>query len=145
MSGSPADSTVRASLDVTNDPTEIEHAEDRVLHALTTLGYPRASLFAVRLCLHEAVSNGFRHGHRNLPPGTPVHLSFDASPTRIVIEVADQGPGFDPQNVPDPTTEENLERGSGRGLLLIRAYMSEATYNANGNMLRMVYRRPKEA
>jgi serine/threonine-protein kinase RsbW len=45
--------------------------------------------------------------------------------------------------VPDPTLEENIERGSGRGLLLIKAYMSSATYNAKGNKLTMVYQRPR--
>jgi serine/threonine-protein kinase RsbW len=45
--------------------------------------------------------------------------------------------------VPDPTLEENLERGSGRGLLLIRAYMSRVEYNDKGNRLSMTYTRPK--
>jgi serine/threonine-protein kinase RsbW len=48
-------------------------------------------------------------------------------------------------SIPDPTLDENLERGSGRGLLLIRAYMASAEYNASGNALRMVYRRPPGA
>jgi serine/threonine-protein kinase RsbW len=58
------------------------------------------------------------------------------------MAVEDQGPGFNPDAVPDPTLEENLERGSGRGLLLIKAYMASASYNAKGNRLEMVYRRP---
>jgi serine/threonine-protein kinase RsbW len=61
------------------------------------------------------------------------------------MQVRDQGPGFDPGAVPDPTTDENLERGSGRGLLLIRAYMSRAEYLEGGRMLRMVYQRPPGA
>ncbi|CAG0967875.1 serine/threonine-protein kinase RsbW [Phycisphaerales bacterium] len=136
---------VRDVLSVSNDPAVIERAEERVLSSLSQFHYPKASLFAVRLCLHEALSNSFRHGHRGLPENTPVRLSFDATAGQVEIHVEDQGPGFDPAEVPDPTLEENLERGSGRGLLLIRAYMAEAEYNAKGNSLRMVYKRPAGA
>lgn len=135
-----ADNFVR--LQVVNDPAAIDLAERRVIDAVAALGYPKASLFAVRLCLHEAISNAFRHGHRDLPHHTPVTLEFDARPDRVEIRIEDQGPGFDPAAVPDPTLEENLERGSGRGLLLINAYMAVAEYNPSGNALRMVYLRP---
>lgn len=134
----------RAVLTVVNDPSAIERAEDRVVEALARFNYSRASVFAIRLSLHEAVSNGFRHGHRSLPSATPISVAFDASAEAIEITVEDQGPGFDPSSIPDPTLEENLERGSGRGLLLIRAYMSAAEYNTKGNKLRMVYRRPAD-
>lgn len=133
---------VRDALSVASDPAEIERAEDRVLSTLESFHYPKASLFAVRLCLHEAISNSFRHGHRDLPASTPVRLAFDATPSQIEITIEDQGPGFNPSDVPDPTLEENLERGSGRGLLLIRAYMAVAEYNPKGNVIRMVYKRP---
>lgn len=130
---------------VLNDRAEIERAEEAVLGAMEQMGYPRASLFAVRLCMHEAISNAFRHGHQGLPPDTPIHVHFEATSERVAIEVRDQGPGFDPLAVPDPTLEENLERGSGRGLLLIRAYMATAAYNQTGNALSMVYQRPSGA
>lgn len=135
----------RAVMTVANDAGSIERAEDRVVEALTRFNYPRASVFAVRLSLHEAMSNGFRHGHRGLPEDTPISVKFEASDEHIEIVVEDQGPGFDPSAIPDPTLEENLERGSGRGLLLIRAYMTSAEYNQKGNVLRMTYRRPPGA
>ncbi|MFA6045825.1 MAG: ATP-binding protein [Phycisphaerales bacterium] len=135
----------RALITVVNDPAAIERAEDRVVEALTRFNYPRASVFAVRLSLHEAMSNGFRHGHRSLPEGTPISVQFDATDDTVEIIVEDQGPGFDPNAIPDPTLEENLERGSGRGLLLIRAYMTSAEYNSKGNRLQMTYRRPPGA
>ncbi|MDX2132787.1 MAG: ATP-binding protein [Planctomycetota bacterium] len=135
---------LRAALDVPHDPGAIGKAEERVLDALAAFSFPKASVFAVRLCLHEAISNAFRHGHRNLPPHTPISLRYDVSAERVEILVEDQGPGFDPGAVPDPTADENLERGSGRGLLLIRAYMASAEYNAKGNALRMVYQRPAD-
>ena len=73
----------------------------------------------------------------------PVSVWYQISDQRVVLAVEDQGPGFDPKAVPDPTLEENLERGSGRGLLLIRAYMASAEYNQKGNRLQMVFERSK--
>lgn len=134
-----------AVLHLTNQPGQVQQAESMVVQSLEDLHYPKASVFAVRLALHEAIENAFRHGHRNLPTTTPVRVEVDCSPTRVEIVVADQGPGFDPGSVPDPTVEENLERGSGRGLLLIRAYMAEVEYTPPGNRLRMVYARPASA
>jgi serine/threonine-protein kinase RsbW len=53
------------------------------------------------------------------------------------IMISDEGPGFDPLDVPDPTDIENLERPCGRGLMLMRHYMTEVNYNDKGNSVRM--------
>lgn len=136
---------VRASLDVANEPGAIERAADGLANALERHGYPKASLFAVRLALHEAMSNAFHHGHKALPAATPVRVEYEVTHDTATIQVADRGPGFDPSGVPDPTLDENIERGSGRGLLLIRSFMASAEFNRAGNELRMVYRRPPDA
>lgn len=133
---------VQATFDVVNDAASIDAAQNRIVEAIERFDYPKASVFAVRLSLHEAMSNAFRHGHAALPPSVPIHVSCSIGPEKVVLAVEDQGPGFDPASVPDPTLDENLERGSGRGLLLIKAYMASASYNAKGNRLEMVYRRP---
>ena len=80
-----------------------------------------------------------------LPPETPVRLEFSVSPAQVQMSIEDKGPGFDPSSVKDPTLEENLELPTGRGLLLIRAYMSRVEYNAKGNRLSMTYSRPADA
>lgn len=126
-----------------NEPGEVERVENALVESLGRHRYPKASVFAVRLALHEAVSNGFRHGNRGLGPDATLEVEYDVTPDRVTIVVEDRGPGFDPHAVPDPTTDENLERGSGRGLLLIRAYMTSIEHNAKGNRLRMVYERPR--
>ena len=128
---------------VANDPAEIDRAQAQVVAVIESHHYPKAAVFAMRLSLHEAMSNAFRHGHASLPPTVPVSIWYQISDERVVLAVEDQGPGFDPRSVPDPTLEENLERGSGRGLLLIRAYMASAEYNAKGNRLQMVFDRAK--
>ncbi len=98
--------------------------------------------FAVRLAIEEALANAFNHGTRHLPKDTPVRLQFSASSTHIEISVEDQGPGFRPAAVPDPTLDENLEVPTGRGLLLMRAYMTSVDYNDRGNRVSMIYRKP---
>lgn len=132
----------RATVVVPNDPAAIDRAQNDLMAAVEQHGYTKASVFAIRLSLHEAMSNAFRHGHAGLPPTVPVTLTYTVTEQTVEISIQDQGPGFRPQDIPDPTLDENLERGSGRGLLLINAYMAEAEYSKNGTHLRMLYRRP---
>lgn len=68
-----------------------------------------------------------------------VHATFDANQARFVI--SDQGPGFDPGSLPDPTDPDHIELASGRGLLLIRAFMDEVSHNRHGNQITMVKKR----
>jgi len=145
MEAHPGHPQVHASLSVVNDAALIERVETSLVQGLEQFKYPKASVFAVRLAFHEALSNSFRHGHRSLPSSTPVNVEFHVTSRHVTIDIEDQGPGFDPASIPDPTAEENLERGSGRGLLLIRAYMAQVEYNPRGNRLRMVYDRPPDA
>jgi CheY-like chemotaxis protein/anti-sigma regulatory factor (Ser/Thr protein kinase) len=70
-----------------------------------------------------------------------VHLRATLSRNEAVFVVRDEGPGFDPALLPDPTNPENLERTSGRGLLLIQTFMDEIAYNRTGNELTMIKRR----
>jgi serine/threonine-protein kinase RsbW len=130
------------TLAIVNDPAAIQQAQDQVLSAVEREGYPKASVFAIRLALHEAISNAFHHGHKDLPKTAPVSLTFRVSPEAVELAIRDQGPGFDPGSVPDPTLDANLELPSGRGLMLIKAYMESVDYRDNGRLVEMVYRRP---
>lgn len=145
MSKPASQNPEQRAFSIANERAQIERAENAVLDALKRFGYPEASVFAVRLALEETLVNAFRHGHKNLPPSTPAKLTYDINADRIVIEIIDQGPGFDPSAVRDPTLEENLEIPTGRGLLLMRAYMASVDYLGRGNHVRMVYERPHKA
>ena len=133
---------LRARIEVRQDHVVVEHARNQVSLAMETLGYARASVFAVRVALEEAMSNAFNHGHKGLPADTPIVLEYEASANQVRLAIEDNGPGYVPAAVPDPTLDENLERTSGRGLFLIRAYMSDVRHNLRGNRLEMVYSRP---
>ncbi|MFO0873553.1 MAG: ATP-binding protein [Phycisphaerales bacterium] len=123
---------------------QVEGAMGEFLDALRGLGYDEGSVFAIRLALEEAINNGFRHGNKS-DPGKVVRLAWSATSDRVQIEVEDEGEGFDPQAVPDPTAEENLEIPSGRGLMLMRAYMNEVEYLEPGNRVRLVYVKQEDA
>jgi serine/threonine-protein kinase RsbW len=124
-----------------NNRADINRVEDAILQAIATHGYSEPAKFAIRLALEEGLVNAFMHGHRGLPATETVHVHFDATPEQVTIVITDKGPGFKPEHVPDPTLDENVELPSGRGLMLIRAYMSEVRHEAPGNRLVMVYKR----
>ncbi|CAN5849653.1 hypothetical protein BH11PLA1_BH11PLA1_14940 [soil metagenome] len=121
---------------------EIDAVEHAVLEAVAKFDYPEASKFALRVALEEAMVNAFLHGHRGLPPDVRIDVHYTVSPDTITIAVTDHGVGFTPHEVPDPTSDENLELPSGRGLMLIQAYMSDVRHELNGRRIVMVYTRP---
>ena len=123
---------------VYNRADDLNTAQREVLNAVEQVLLDRASRFAVRLALEEAVSNASRHGNSG-DPKKKLELRYRVKPGEIVIEVEDEGRGFDPGVVPDPTAEENLEIPSGRGLMLMRAYMSEVSFNEEGNRVTLRY------
>ncbi len=127
-----------------NQREEIDRVEQAVLASLGRLGYPEASRFAVRLALEEALVNAFQHGHRGLPTTVPVNVKFEISKDQVIIHVTDQGPGFKPEAVPDPTSDVNIELPSGRGLMLIRAFMTTVTHDQDGRRVNMTYTQPTE-
>ncbi|MEL6497206.1 MAG: ATP-binding protein [Planctomycetota bacterium] len=128
-----------------NDRKEISGLGERFVRAAGEAGYSEASCFAVRLALEEAVINAFRHGHRDLDESVPVQVRYSIGPASIAISIEDAGPGFNPSEVPDPTAPENITKTSGRGLLLIRSYMSEVRHNDRGNRIEMRYDKPDSA
>ncbi len=133
---------MRGTVSVLNERGAITALGERVVRAAGAAGYAEASCFAVRLALEEAVVNAFRHGHKDLDASVPVEVSYDIDPARITISIEDAGPGFDPSAVPDPTAPENITKTSGRGLLLIRSYMTEVRHTGRGNRIEMRYDRP---
>lgn len=129
---------------IQNDRALVSALWDRMESAIDACEYPEASKFALRIAYEEAVSNAFRHGHAGLSAQTPVTVSYCVDPQAVEMTVEDQGPGFDPGAIPDPTLDENLAKPGGRGIMLIRAYMSEVKFDLGGRRLRMRYRRPPD-
>ena len=108
----------------------------QILEELRRLGWQGRDLFGVELALEESLSNAIRHGNR-LDESKHVMLECKASQNRFWLRVCDEGSGFQPLLVPDCTAAENLECPGGRGLALIKAYMTHVEYNECGNCVTM--------
>lgn len=93
-------------------------------------------IFGVHLALEEALVNAVKHGNR-MDEAKSVHVECKLSPERLYVRIRDEGPGFKMEEVPDCTEEENLEKCSGRGIMLMRNFMSFVEYNDIGNMVTM--------
>ena len=116
---------------------EAKRVEDQIVTLAQSCGYDGESIFALRLSLEEALANAIRHGNvQNLDKQVRVRYHVDRE--RIDVYIADEGTGFDPNTVPDPTLQENLERPTGRGIMLMRAYMNLVEYNEAGNVVHLV-------
>ena len=106
----------------------------RILTRMIRAGFSAEDLFGLRVALEEAIINARQHGNGSDPAKT-VWVSYDVTPSQIVVEIEDQGLGFDPATIADPLAPENLERPAGRGLFLIRYYMTTVRFNERGNRL----------
>lgn len=134
MSASP--DPVSADVTIPNDLGEAHALQARIEDALQALGYGDKDVFAIRLALEEALVNAIKHGN-GMDPDKTVRVHYRITPDRFDVRIADEGPGFDPTAVPDPTEEEFIERPCGRGLLLIRGFMSSVEYHGCGNVVTM--------
>jgi serine/threonine-protein kinase RsbW len=115
---------------------------DQVLAQMERLGWQDHDRFAVHLAAEEALVNAIKHGNRKAR-NKYVHVVCRVSPGQVWMQITDQGRGFDPEAVPDPTEDDNLEQPSGRGLMLMRSYMTSVSFNERGNQVTMV-KRPSE-
>jgi serine/threonine-protein kinase RsbW len=121
---------------IASDPVEARRVQDDIETALKACQFEEKEIFSIKLALEEALVNAIKHGNQ-MDRSKKVHISYCVSPECFEIKITDEGKGFDPEDVPDPMAPENLERPCGRGLLLMRHYMTEVTYHAPGNRLVM--------
>ena len=121
---------------IPSDPAEARRVQDGIEAALKSVGFDDREIFSIKLALEEALVNAIKHGNQ-MDRSKKVHIHFQVNHERIDIRISDEGEGFALADVPDPMAPENLERPCGRGLLLMRHYMTEVTFHAPGNHLTM--------
>jgi serine phosphatase RsbU (regulator of sigma subunit)/anti-sigma regulatory factor (Ser/Thr protein kinase) len=126
---------------IPSEPMQLNRVETLILNRLEALNYGERAIFGVRLAIEEAVINAIKHGNR-MDKAKKVTITYSADQDECVISVADEGRGFDPGAVPDPTMDENLELPHGRGLVLMKAYMDDVSHNEKGNMVTMRKKAP---
>jgi len=127
-----------AFTDVTipSDTAEARRLQEEIEAQLLARQVTDKEVFSVRLALEEALVNAIKHGNQ-MDRTKKVHISYRFLGERFEIQITDEGPGFDPTDVPDPTAVENLDRPCGRGLMLMRHYMSDVAYSGSGNTVSM--------
>ena len=116
-------------------------------HLGRVVGLDDDSVHWLGVAVRESVINAIKHGNSN-DSGKRVHVEFTPleaaeTPQGVLIRVRDEGPGFDPEAVPDPLAPENLLKGSGRGIFLIRSFMDEMVLQraAEGGMEMVMVKR----
>lgn len=131
-----------SAVDLAHDREAISNLIEALLDQAEQRGFGSSAVFAIRLAIEEAITNAFEHGHEGLDDALTIRVEHRITPELFEIAVQDQGPGFTPEDLPDPTLLENLSKPSGRGVMLMKAYMSDVEFNAKGNRVRMRYLNP---
>lgn len=121
---------------IPSDPGEARRIQEDIENALKHHRFSEKEIFSIRLAVEEALVNAIKHGNQ-MSQHKKVRVAYRINPERFDILIVDEGCGFDPNDVPDPTAVENLERPCGRGLMLMRHYMTQVDYNDRGNSVAM--------
>ena len=114
--------TVERSLESTLD--SVDSAEELVLAVAQRAGFDEDDLMKIGMAVRESMVNAVVHGNR-YSANKKVRFSVAHHNERLTVRIADEGDGFDFENLPDPLAPENLMRTSGRGIFLIRSFMDE--------------------
>ena len=120
-------------------PSDLAASRDvhrAIMDRVESLKYDEQSSFAIRLALEEGLMNAIKHGNK-LDPSKTVHVEAKVTARSTQITIEDQGKGFDRVEVPDPCATENLLKCSGRGILLMEAYMDKVQYTRGGRRVKM--------
>jgi serine/threonine-protein kinase RsbW len=123
-------------IEIPSEATATPAVRQRVAEHLRANGFGAEDIGDIEAALEEALLNAIRHGNHN-NPARKVLVSYTTINDILYMLVSDEGKGFDPSAVPDPTRPENRERAGGRGLLLIRHYMSGVRFLGRGSDLLM--------
>lgn len=123
---------------IRNSLKDIYEFESVLLEEIEKRGYDENSRFALRLSLDEALVNAYKHGNKE-DPAKQILVAAEIADDEIEVVVEDEGEGFDQSTLLDPRKGDRLRRKSGRGVFLIRQFMSTARYNEKGNRLTFTY------
>jgi serine/threonine-protein kinase RsbW len=122
---------------IESDLGNIKHAVDQIRGVLESVEVDESDMFDIRLCLEEALINAIKYGNK-FDKSKKVRIEFNYKDRKATISIEDSGKGFNLNSVPDPTTDENILKGSGRGVFLIKHLMDSLESNKEGNRITMV-------
>ncbi len=115
-------------LEIESDPNNLITVEEFVNYFAIELGIKPEKIPGLLLSVTEATTNAIIHANKKIKDKM-VKINVHVENKKLLICIKDEGAGFDPQNIPDPTEPENLLKDSGRGLYLMKIYMDEVKFN----------------
>jgi serine/threonine-protein kinase RsbW len=118
------------------DLAEVRRIQADLKDVLTSRGFSERDQFHIELAMEEALVNAMKHGNK-LVKDKRVYLRYHISDEHLEVRIEDEGIGFVPESVPDPTAPENIERDCGRGLYMMRNFMTSVQYHGRGNVVSM--------
>jgi serine/threonine-protein kinase RsbW len=119
------------------------HAVENVIDSITgDTGIKQDNYGKILIATLEAVNNAIVHGNRS-DTRKFVDIEILLNNNNLVVTVTDEGNGFRPKEVPDPTKPENIEAINGRGIFLMRKLADEIKYNRKGNRVKMIFKNIK--
>jgi serine/threonine-protein kinase RsbW len=121
---------------IASEPTLARQVLDEMLAHLEAQCWQQRDIFAVHLATEEALVNAINHGNGS-DAGKNVHFVCLLGGDKVRIEITDEGAGFDPSALPDCTNGDHLHAPCGRGVMLMKAFMSRVEFNALGNTVTM--------
>ncbi|MEM1062536.1 MAG: ATP-binding protein [Planctomycetota bacterium] len=121
---------------IPSDTGEAQRVQEEIVAKIEAYGFSARDVFGLRLAMEEALMNAIRHGNGG-DRSKQVRVWYEYVDGCASVRVEDEGPGFDPSDVPDPTLDENLERPGGRGIMLMRNFLDEIRYEGRGNVVFM--------
>ena len=113
--------------------------ENAIDETTSILGISQDSYGKILVSTMEAVNNAILHGNRS-DPKKIVEIVITYKTNELKIKVADEGPGFHPENIPDPTIPENIEALNGRGVYLMSHLADKIKYNKKGNSVTITFK-----
>lgn len=131
------DHILHRSWQVPNTESAAQQICCKMLRHAAEHGFDEDAIFGIHLAVEEALTNALKHGNQS-NPDKKIDVEFLITPEKLDISITDEGTGFFPDDVPDPRFDGNLYKSSGRGVLLIKAYMNVVEYNDRGNCVHMV-------
>ena len=117
---------------VPSQPDVCAEIIELLLKQLQSANWSNKDVFGIHMAMEEAIMNAIRHGNQ-CASDKQVHVLIALSADQFYAKITDQGDGFDPDSVPDPTLDENINKTCGRGVTLMRNFVDEVNYNQKGN------------
>ncbi len=118
--------------EIASDPDLMPEVEQFVLDIAAEVGLNKDKYNNIALAVAEAISNSIKHGNKN-DKSKKVSINIKVEDEKMIVSLKDEGTGFDPNTVPDPTQPENILKESGRGVHIMRSLLDDLKFNFTPN------------